>query len=71
MKSMTNYEWNEQFYKELIIDYNYRFPKFMEISYPNHQVRKVLMSNSNCLPNREANAADFNNKTIKNSYLRH
>ena len=25
------------------------------------------MSNSNCLPNREANAADFNNKTNKNS----
>ena len=34
MKSMTKYEWNEQFYRELVIDYNYRFPKFMEISYP-------------------------------------
>ena len=27
------------------------------------------MSNSNCLPRRDANAADFNNKTIKNSYV--
>ena len=35
MKSMTKYEWDEQFYRELVIDYNYRFPKFMEISYPN------------------------------------
>ena len=35
--TMTEYQWDEQFYKELIIDYNYRFPKFMEISYPNHQ----------------------------------
>ena len=35
MKSMTKYEWNEEFYKELVIDYNYRFPKFMEINYPN------------------------------------
>ena len=34
---MTEYHYNEQFYKELIIDYNYRFPKFMEISYPNHK----------------------------------
>ena len=36
MKSMTNYEWSEEFYRELVIDYNYRFHKFMEISYPNH-----------------------------------
>jgi len=35
MRSMTKYEWDEQFYKELVIDYNYRFPKFMEINYPN------------------------------------
>ena len=41
MKSMTKYEWNEQFYKELVIDYNYRFPKFMEISYPNHQEESI------------------------------
>ena len=34
MKTMTEYQWDEQFYKELVIDYNYRFPKFMEISYP-------------------------------------
>ena len=41
MKSMTKYECDEQFYKELIIDYNYRFPKFMEISYPNHQEESI------------------------------
>ena len=35
MNTMTKYEWDEQFYRELVIDYNYRFPKFMEISYPN------------------------------------
>ena len=34
MQSMTKYEWNEAFYKELVIDYNYRFPKFMYIDYP-------------------------------------
>ena len=27
------------------------------------------MSNSNCLPNREANAADFKTQTNKNSYV--
>ena len=32
---MTEYHYNEQFYRELVIDYNYSFPKFMEISYPN------------------------------------
>ena len=37
MKSMTKYEWSEEFYRELVIDYNYRFPKFMEISYPIQQ----------------------------------
>ena len=35
MRTMTNYQWDEQFYRELVIDYNYRFPKFMEINYPN------------------------------------
>ena len=35
MRTMTKYEWDEQFYRELVIDYNYRFPKFMEINYPN------------------------------------
>ena len=33
---MAEYHYNEQFYRELVIDYNYRFPKFMEISYPIH-----------------------------------
>ena len=36
MKTMTKYEWSEEFYRELVIDYKYRVPKFMEISYPNH-----------------------------------
>ena len=41
MNSMTNYEWNEQFYRELVIDYNYRFPKFMEINYPNYEEESI------------------------------
>ncbi len=41
MKTMTEYQWSEEFYKELVIDYNYRFPKFMEISYPNHQEESI------------------------------
>ena len=41
MNSMTEYEWNEQLYKELVIDYNYRFPKFMEISYPNYKEESI------------------------------
>ena len=36
MKSMTKYEWSEEFYNEIIKDHNYRFPKFMEISYPKY-----------------------------------
>ena len=31
---MTKYKWDESFYKELVTDYNYRFPKFMSIDYP-------------------------------------
>ena len=31
---MTNYKFDESFYKELVTDYNYRFPKFMSIEYP-------------------------------------
>ena len=31
---MTKYKFDEQFYNELETDYNYRFPKFMEINYP-------------------------------------
>ena len=31
---MTNYKFDEQFYNELVTDYNYRFPKFMSIDYP-------------------------------------
>ncbi len=36
MNSMTKYEWNEQFYKEIIKDHNYRFPKFSHIEYPKY-----------------------------------
>ena len=31
---MRKYKWDEQFYNELVTDYNYRFPKFMSIDYP-------------------------------------
>ena len=31
---MNSYKWDEQFYNELVTDYNYRFPKFMSIDYP-------------------------------------
>ena len=31
---MTNYKFDESFYKELVTDYTYRFPKFMSIDYP-------------------------------------
>ena len=41
MKSMTKYEWDEQFYREIVIDYNYRFPKFMEINYPNQKEESI------------------------------
>ena len=41
MNSMTEYQWSEEFYKELVIDYNYRFPKFMEISYPNYKEESI------------------------------
>ena len=34
MQSMTNYEWNEDFYKEIVKDHNYRFPKYNSIDYP-------------------------------------
>ena len=39
--TMTEYKWDEQFYKELVIDYNYRFPKFMEINYPNQKEESI------------------------------
>ena len=31
---MTNYEWNEDFYQEIVKDHNYRFPKYNSIDYP-------------------------------------
>ena len=33
---MTNYEWNEEFYNEIIKDWNYRFPKFSYTQYPKY-----------------------------------
>ena len=41
MNTMTEYQWDEQFYRELVIDYNYRFPKFMEINYPNQKEESI------------------------------
>ena len=32
--SMTEYTWNEEFYRAIIDDHNYRFPKFSYIEYP-------------------------------------
>ena len=31
---MTNYTFDEQFYNEIVKDWNYRFPKFSYIEYP-------------------------------------
>ena len=31
---MTNYTFDESFYNEIVKDHDYRFPKFMEINYP-------------------------------------
>ena len=36
---MTKYEWNEEFYNEIIKDWNYRFPKFSYNEYPNYAQR--------------------------------
>ena len=33
---MNEYNWDPEFYNEIIKDWNYRFPKFMEISYPKY-----------------------------------
>ena len=33
---MVNYTWNEDFYNEIVKDYNYRFPKFNVNNYPSH-----------------------------------
>ena len=41
MNSMTNYQWSEEFYKQIVIDYNHRFPKFMEINYPNQKEESI------------------------------
>ena len=31
---MTEYQWDEEFYRQIVIDHNYRFPKFNHIDYP-------------------------------------
>ncbi len=31
---MTEYQWDEEFYRQIVIDHNYRFPKFNNIDYP-------------------------------------
>ncbi len=36
---MRKYEWNEEFYNEIIKDWNYRFPKFSYTEYPNYAQR--------------------------------
>ncbi len=33
---MINYTWNEEFYKQIVLDYEYRFPKFDVNNYPIH-----------------------------------
>ena len=33
---MLKYEWNEDFYKQIVLDYEYRFPKFDVNNYPIH-----------------------------------
>ena len=34
--SMLKYEWNEEFYNQIVLDYEYRFPKFDVNNYPIH-----------------------------------
>ena len=33
---MIKYEWNEEFYNQIVLDYEYRFPKFDVNNYPIH-----------------------------------
>jgi len=39
--SMIRYKWDEQFYNEIVKDWNYRFPKFSYIEYPQITKRGV------------------------------
>jgi len=34
LPKMNEYEWNEDFYKEIIKDHNFRYGKFNPINYP-------------------------------------
>ena len=34
LPKMNKYEWNEDFYKEIIKDHNFRFGKFNPLNYP-------------------------------------
>jgi hypothetical protein len=33
---MLNYKWDDEFYKQIVLDYEYRFPKFDVNNYPIH-----------------------------------
>ena len=33
---MLNYKWDDEFYKQIVLDYEYRFPKFDVTNYPIH-----------------------------------
>ena len=37
MTSMKKDEWNEELYRQIVIDQNYRLPKFNHINYPTLQ----------------------------------
>lgn len=34
LPKMNEYEWNEDFYKEIIKDHNFRYGKFNPLNYP-------------------------------------
>jgi len=38
---MTEYQWDEEFYRQIVIDHNYRFPKFNHIEYPKSDQQNV------------------------------
>ena len=40
---MVEYHWDESFYKEIVLDHNYRFPKFLEYNYPNMSDRSKTL----------------------------
>lgn len=44
-KKMTEYQWDEEFYRQIVIDHNYRFPKFNNIDYPTLRDKNI---NNSC-----------------------